>query len=75
MLAKEAGICYAAVALATDYDCWRDTGNYVCVSEVLETFKKNIKKVSNLIISAVPAIANENWDVTIMALQVRIYSN
>ena len=24
VLAKEAGLCYAAIALATDYDCWRD---------------------------------------------------
>ena len=23
-LAKEAGLCYAAVALVTDYDCWRE---------------------------------------------------
>lgn len=23
VLAKEAGLCYAAVAMATDYDCWK----------------------------------------------------
>ena len=24
VLAKEAGLCYAAMALVTDYDCWRE---------------------------------------------------
>ncbi len=24
VLAKEAGLCYAALALVTDYDCWRE---------------------------------------------------
>ncbi len=28
-LAKEAGICYASIALPTDYDCWKDTGEPV----------------------------------------------
>lgn len=24
VLAKEAGICYASIAMATDYDCWKE---------------------------------------------------
>ena len=28
-LAKEAGLCYASIALPTDYDCWKDTGEPV----------------------------------------------
>ena len=32
-LAKEVGICYASIALPTDYDCWKDTGEPV--SELL----------------------------------------
>ena len=24
VLANEAGLCYAAIAMVTDYDCWRD---------------------------------------------------
>lgn len=31
-LAKEAGLCYASIALPTDYDSWRDTGE--AVSEI-----------------------------------------
>lgn len=28
-LAKEAGLCYASIALPTDYDCWKDAGEPV----------------------------------------------
>ena len=41
-LAKEAGICYASIALPTDYDCWKDEpvsvrfGLAVCVNQMLE---------------------------------------
>jgi 5'-methylthioadenosine phosphorylase len=45
ILAKEAGICYAAVAMATDYDCWRDVGQTVNVTDVLAIFKDNSEKV------------------------------
>jgi len=70
VLAKEAGLCYAAVAIATDYDCWRDTGERVCVSDVLATFKANVGKVCQLIQAAVVQIAHEDWDETIDKLQV-----
>lgn len=30
VLAKEVGICYASVALATDYDCWKEHEEAVC---------------------------------------------
>ncbi|RZC35929.1 S-methyl-5'-thioadenosine phosphorylase [Asbolus verrucosus] len=70
VLAKEAGICYAAVALATDYDCWRDNKDeHVSVADVLATFKKNVTKVTRLITAVVPNIAKENWDETLQELQ------
>ncbi|XP_059481948.1 S-methyl-5'-thioadenosine phosphorylase [Neocloeon triangulifer] len=63
VLAKEAGICYAAVAMSTDYDCWRDHGDTVCVADVLATFKKNAEKVTALFKEAVPLIGNQgHWD-------------
>lgn len=31
VLAKEAGLCYAAVAMATDYDCWKQNEEAVRV--------------------------------------------
>lgn len=70
MLAKEAGICYAAVAVVTDYDCWRDCGNKVNVGEVLEMFKKNVEKVKLILIEAVSCIASEQWSDTINEAKV-----
>lgn len=62
VLAKELGICYVAIALATDYDCWRENcSEHVNVSDVLATFKKNVVKVTRLITAAVPNIAKEDW--------------
>ncbi|KAI5644614.1 phosphorylase superfamily domain-containing protein [Phthorimaea operculella] len=57
VLAKEAGLSYAAVALVTDYDCWRENETSVSVSEVLAMFAKNVKKAADVIIDAVQIIA------------------
>lgn len=61
VLAKEAGLCYAAIAMATDYDCWRDCGENVNVTDVMTTFKKNVTKVTELIVTAIPKIAAIDW--------------
>lgn len=70
VLAKEAGLCYAAIAMATDYDCWRSTGTNVCVADVLATFKANVDKVIQIIIATVAKISKECWTETISELQV-----
>ncbi|CAH1641788.1 unnamed protein product [Spodoptera littoralis] len=59
VLAKEAGLSYAAVALVTDYDCWRENETSVSVSEVLAMFAKNVKKAADVIIDAVQVLAAE----------------
>ena len=35
VLAGELGLCYASLAMATDYDCWRCDGEAVDVARVL----------------------------------------
>lgn len=69
VLAKEIGMCYAAIAVATDYDCWRDCGEKVSVPEVIAMFKKNVEKVMNLLLDAVPLIAKQDWTDTINELR------
>lgn len=69
VLAKEAGLCYAAIALATDYDCWRDHDR-VCVGDVLAMFRKNVEKVKSILIEAVEVISKEDWADTLEDLQV-----
>jgi 5'-methylthioadenosine phosphorylase len=41
-LAREAEICYATIALATDYDCWHETEEAVTVEAVLKTLMANV---------------------------------
>ena len=55
-LANEAGIPYAAVAMATDYDCLFDDVPPVTWEEVLKVFKENAEKVTNLLINAIPKV-------------------
>ena len=43
-LAREAEICYATVAMCTDYDCWHEDEDDVSVSNVLEVMHKNVGK-------------------------------
>jgi 5'-methylthioadenosine phosphorylase len=40
-LAREAEICYATLALVTDYDCWHDVEDDVSVDGVLENLRAN----------------------------------
>ena len=40
-LAREAQICYATLALVTDYDCWHDEEEDVSVGAVLENLRGN----------------------------------
>tara|TARA_Y100000310_G_scaffold267709_1_gene279832 strand:- start:5674 stop:6423 length:750 start_codon:yes stop_codon:yes gene_type:complete len=55
-LANEAGIPYAAVAMSTDYDCWKDDEEPVTWEGVLEIFKANVEKVTELIVNMIPKI-------------------
>lgn len=70
-MAKEAELCYAAVAMATDYDCWRDKGDHVCVADVFAMFKKNVSKVVQILTTSVSIIAKEDWTDTITNLKVK----
>lgn len=59
-LAREAEICYAMIALSTDYDCWRDDEEAVSVDMVIETMKKNITNAKNLLKEVLPKIKYDN---------------
>lgn len=55
-LANEAGIPYAAVAMSTDYDCWKDDEEPVTWEAILEIFGANVEKVTNLLINVIGEI-------------------
>ncbi|GJQ76763.1 Mtap [Trypoxylus dichotomus] len=75
MLAKEAGILYAAIAMATDYDCWKEDYDNVSHASVQETFKQNVDKVLKLITTIIPKIAEKNWDNDILEAKELIESS
>jgi len=55
-LAREAEICYATVALATDYDCWYEGEEDVTITQVIETVGKNVAMAKKIVELAVPRI-------------------
>ena len=55
-LANEAGVPYAAVAMSTDYDCWKTDEAPVTWEEILEVFGKNVGNVINLLTNAISKI-------------------
>lgn len=52
-LAREAEMCYATVALATDYDCWHDGHDDVSVEAVLNIIRHNVATARAIIKTAV----------------------
>ncbi len=56
ILANEASIPYAAVAMSTDYDCWKDDEAPVTWKEILEVFSNNVNKVITLLTNVIPKI-------------------
>lgn len=58
-LAREAEMCYATLALVTDYDAWVDEQEAVSTELVLENFRKNINVVKRILGRAIPLIPEE----------------
>jgi 5'-methylthioadenosine phosphorylase len=56
ILANEIEMPYAAVAMSTDYDCWKEDEDPVTWDEILAVFKKNASNVEKLLLNAIPKI-------------------
>ena len=57
-LAREAELCYATMALATDYDCWHETEEAVTVEAVLNTLQRNIVLAKQILRAVMPAFTD-----------------
>ncbi len=55
-LAREAEICYATLALVTDYDCWHEEEEAVSVEGVLEVLRQNASTAQQVVRRAVAAL-------------------
>ncbi|MCY4289896.1 MAG: S-methyl-5'-thioadenosine phosphorylase [Aestuariivita sp.] len=54
-LAREAEICYATVAMVTDYDSWHPDHGEIDITDVIKTLESNTAKAKNLV-SALPSV-------------------
>lgn len=55
-LAREAEICYATMALVTDYDCWHPDHDAVTVADIIGNLQKNSRNAQDLIRASVRRI-------------------
>ncbi len=58
-LAREAEICYATMAMVTDYDCWHEGHDAVTVEQVVAVLNQNAANASKVVAAAVAAIPAE----------------
>ncbi len=55
-LAREAELCYATVAMVTDYDCWHPDHDHVTVDAVIKVLLENAGKARSLVRQVVPKV-------------------
>jgi 5'-methylthioadenosine phosphorylase len=55
-LAREAELCYATVAMVTDYDCWHPNHDDVTVDAIIKVLLENAGRARDLITKAVPRL-------------------
>ena len=57
-LAREAEMCYATVAMVTDYDCWHPDHDHVTVDAIIKVLMDNAEKARALVKNVVPRLAD-----------------
>ncbi|MCC6699447.1 MAG: S-methyl-5'-thioadenosine phosphorylase [Candidatus Hydrogenedentes bacterium] len=55
-LAREAEMCYATVAMVTDYDCWHPDHDHVTVDQIIKVLTGNAENARRLILNLVPIL-------------------
>jgi len=55
-LAREAEICYAAIAMITDYDCWHPDHESVTAAQIIATLNQNAENAQKVLRTAVREI-------------------
>ena len=58
-LAREAEICYATMAMVTDYDCWREGHDDVTVDQVVAVMHRNADNAAKVVRSAIAAMPTQ----------------
>ncbi|NVN43010.1 S-methyl-5'-thioadenosine phosphorylase [Asaia siamensis] len=58
-LAREAEMCYASIAMVTDYDCWHDDHDSVTVDAVVAVMMQNAAKARALVKAIIPELGRK----------------
>jgi len=58
-LAREAELCYATIAMVTDYDCWHPQHDAVTVTEIIENLNRNTSNVQRVLHEAVAQLPQD----------------
>lgn len=72
VLAREAEICYATIAMSTDYDVWHETEAPVTAEMVVKNVRKNVETAKRILKEAIPMIGPERDCDCATALSVAI---
>jgi 5'-methylthioadenosine phosphorylase len=74
-LAREAEICYATMAMVTDYDCWHQEHDAVTVDQVVAVLHQNSANASRAVRAAVAAMPRERACACTTALKFAILTS
>ena len=74
-LAREAELCYATLALATDYDCWHASAADVDIGEILAILQRNVQLAQAVITRTVPQLQGPRTCPCSTALQTAIITD
>jgi 5'-methylthioadenosine phosphorylase len=74
-LAREAEICYATMAVVTDYDCWKETYEVVSVDMVIDNLRRGIENVKKLLRRAVADLPKKRNCICSKALENAIITD
>jgi 5'-methylthioadenosine phosphorylase len=74
-LAREAEICYATIAMITDYDCWHPEHESVTASTIIATLNQNAVNAQNVLREAVKTMPTERKCKCGSALQHALITN
>jgi 5'-methylthioadenosine phosphorylase len=74
-LAREAELCYATLALATDYDCWHASAADVDIGAILAILQRNVELAQEVITRTVPQLQGPRTCLCSTALQTAIITD
>lgn len=58
-LAREAEMCYATVAMVTDFDCWHPDHEHVTVGQIIKMLTENADKAKTLVTHVIPKVRTD----------------